>query len=114
MASSDEDPPKISQIPLLNDIVYDQDLPLRPPPKPRATRQTRDHNHGPDYDPDTMDLFDDVESPTDLRIEASRMVDELVDEYSEEILHRLREELTEQLTSLLGDLEQENRDPSKP
>lgn len=49
----------ISQIPLLKDVVFDVSLPLKTPVSPKRTRITRTiSEHGPDYDPDTLDLFD--------------------------------------------------------
>ncbi len=106
---------EISQIPLLNEIVFDSSLPLKPPPRPRTTStKLPPGDHGPDYDPGTLDLFETsgsrfqslVENQTEeeLRAGASRMIDELVEEYSAEIMQRLREELTEQLGTILEDL----------
>ena len=106
---------EISQIPLLNEIVFDSSLPLKPPPRPRRTSTKQPPgDHGPDYDPGTLDLFETpgsrlqslVENQTEeeLRAGASRMIDELVEEYSAEIMQRLRVELTEQLGSILEDL----------
>lgn len=110
MADQDDDKPQVSQIPLLNDIVYDNDLPLRPPPKPRKRRKKQDAR--PDYDPDTIDLFEDVVPPTDLRSEAEHLVSRVVDEYSREIISRLKEELTDQLHEILEDLaETDRKDP---
>jgi hypothetical protein len=113
--SQDTPGEKISQIPLLNEIVFDSTLPLKPPPQPRGsgTKQPAS-NHGPDYDPGTLDLFEDRDSVSQsstmndteqgLRAGASRMVDALIEEYSAEITQRLRMELTEQLDAILGDL----------
>ncbi|MCZ6501453.1 MAG: hypothetical protein O6945_02950 [Gammaproteobacteria bacterium] len=105
---------EISQIPLLNEIVFDSSLPLKPPPRPRRTsRKQPPGDHGPDYDPGTLDLFETpdshlqslVENQTEeFRADALRMIDELVEEYSAEITQRLRAELTEQLRSILDDL----------
>lgn len=89
-------------IPLLHDVVFDPDLPLRAPKPAPAPR-----DHGPDYDPDTIDLFDDaIEDPAqaELREGAERVIEDLVAEYSKEITDRLRSELTEQLDSILTDL----------
>ncbi|MDA0789877.1 MAG: hypothetical protein O2780_10520 [Proteobacteria bacterium] len=92
--NSDED-----GIPLLHDVVFDPAMPLRAP-----RRVAKDH--GPDYDPDTIDLFGDppIPSETALRQGAEKVVDDLVAEYSKEITDRLRNELTDQLNSILNDL----------
>ena len=105
--------PEISQIPLLNEIVFDSSLPLRPPTKRTRTDRT-DNDHGPDYDPDTLDLFEDpaarlqslVEKYTEeeLRAGADQMIENLVPEYSIEITRRLRDELSGQLKAILEDL----------
>lgn len=106
---------EISQIPLLQEFVFDSSLPLKPPPRPHRTSTKRPiGDHGPYYDPETLDLFEDRESRTqpsdeqhterELRAGSSRMIDDLVEEYSAEISRRLRRELTEQLGSILDDL----------
>ena len=106
---------EISQIPLLNDIVFDSSLPLKPPPRPRKpSKKQPPSDHGRDYDPGTLDLFETpgsrlqslVENHTEkeLRAGALRIVDELVEEYSAKITERLRAELTQQLGSILDDL----------
>ena len=110
--SQDAPQGEISQIPL-NEIVFDSSLPLKAPPRPRRTNTKQPTGaHGPDYDPDTLDLFENshlqslAENLTqeERRAGASRMIDELVDEYSVVITQRLRAELTEQLSSILADL----------
>ncbi len=115
---------EISQIPLLHEIVFDSSLPLKPPPRPRRTSTKQPPgDHGPDYDPGTLDLFETpasriqslVENQTEeeLRAGASRMIDELVEEYSAEITRHLRAELIEQLASILNDLTDNSRGESK-
>ncbi len=100
-------------IPLLHDVVFNPDMPLRAPePAPTA------RDHGPDYDPDTIDLFDNAtQDPAhaELREGAERMIEDLVAEYSKEITDRLRSELTEQLDAILTDLkpDQDKDDPGK-
>ena len=56
---SDADDDKDRQIPLLEDIVFDPSLPLKPPPKPKAKKPAA-KNFSKDYDPDTLDLFGDT------------------------------------------------------
>lgn len=125
----DDDDKKPSTIPLLHDMVYDQSLPLRPPKRPRRPKAEKPSTP-PGYDPDTIDLFGDVEPPLDVddldeeameefRDSAEQMIDDLVEEQppaceeheeKEEISQRLRSELTEQLTSILDDLAPQNSD----
>jgi hypothetical protein len=110
---------KTGQIPLLEDVVFNTELPF---PKPKATLP----NTEPlveENAPRPADLFggspdtaqtgplppDDMEG---LRRSTEQMVNELVAEYSQEIVKRLREDLT----SLLDEL-QENpsvTDPENP
>ena len=112
----EEDKPGITQIPLMEDLVYDSSLPLKPPRRPptKDVQPTR-INYSPNYDPDTIDLFEDGKGEPDIQLDdsiavelrqsADHLIDELVDEYSAEIGRRLRAELTEQLTSILDDLD---------
>ena len=112
---------RISQIPLLNDIIFDETLPLKAPPRPRRPKTSHGiQDHGPDYDPDTFDLFEspasglqsfaDGATEEELRSGADQLIDELVEEFSAEINRRLRVELTEQLHSILEDLNHKDRD----
>ena len=107
------DAPGISQIPLLNEIVFDTDMPL-PPPTIRTRTYRTDNEHGPDYDPDTLDLFEDPAArlqslvkkftEEELRAGADQMIENLVAEFSAEITRRLRDELGDQLKAILEDL----------
>ena len=108
----DEEKP-ITQIPLMSDMVFDETLPLRPPPKPLSEKPKARINYSPDYDPDTIDLFEDPDGlapeiddsvTEELRHTADQVIDELVDEYTAEVGKRLREELTAHLSSILEDL----------
>lgn len=105
--------PGISQIPLLNEIVFESGMPLEPPTIRTRTHQT-DNEHGPDYDPDTLDLFEDQAArlqslakkftEEELRAGADQMIENLVAEYSAEITRRLRDEFSDQLNAILEDL----------
>jgi hypothetical protein len=105
--------PGISQIPLLNEIVFDSGMPL-PPPTIRTRTYRTDNEHGPDYDPDTLDLFEDPAArlqslvkkftEEELRAGADQMIESLVAEFSAEITRRLRDELGDQLKAILEDL----------
>ncbi len=110
----DDEQKPVTQISLTNDMVFDENLPPRPPPRPRSGISKPRNNYSPDYDPDTIDLFEDVagltpninEAVTDeLRHNADDVIDNLVDEYTTEIGKRLREELATHLTSILEDLD---------
>ena len=99
----DKDKPEedAEDAPMLEDVVFDASLPLQPP---RRT-PIEEVDHGPDYDPDTLDLFDPVASAEEaLRLGAEQVINELVQEFSAEINARLRAELTLQLHSILEDL----------
>jgi len=92
-------------VPLITDMVFDESLPLKPPPKPSSGAPRR----GPDYDPDTIDLFgDNLEIneavAEELRNNADEVIETIVSEYTAEIEQRLREELTAQLGAILEDL----------
>jgi len=115
-----DDDKKPSTIPLLHDMVYDPSLPLRPPKRPSRPKAQKPSTP-PGYDPDTIDLFGDVDPHLDIedldeetmeefRDSAEQMIDDLVEEYTEEISQRLRSELTEQLTSILDDLGAQDSD----
>lgn len=54
----DEDNKPLMQTELLHDVVFDSSLPLRAPPRPTSSGKRR--GFSPDYDPDTIDLFDQV------------------------------------------------------
>lgn len=112
---------EFSQIPLLNEIVFDSSLPLKAPSSPkRPTPAQQDKDHGPDYDPDTLDLFEDSaarfqsfvndHAEEELRAGANQMIENLVEEYSAEITRRLREELNDQLQAILEDLNTSPKD----
>ena len=110
---------KTGQIPLLDDVVFNTELPF---PKPKVKRpkpeQVSDENA-----PRPTDLFGGSpetaqEGPLSpqyeardldgLRTSTEQMVDDLVAEYSQEIVKRLREELT----TLLDDLNENDKKPS--
>ncbi len=97
---------EVTQIPLLHDMVYDESLPLKPPPRPARVRARPARDHGPGYDPETRDLFEPPESPAEaeLRAGTEEIIESLVQEYSADLIDRLRAELTDQLHSILDDL----------
>jgi hypothetical protein len=102
--SPDDDASTEEGVPLLDDVVFDASLPLRAP----TSRPPSEAGHGPDYDPDTIDLFEDTEmakAEEELRIGAEKVIEDLVQEFSAEITGRLRSELTDQLKAILNDLD---------
>jgi hypothetical protein len=105
---------QVSQIPLIHDVIFDEKAPLKAPPRSRHLKKPVHSDHGPDYDPDTLDLFEEPASrlltyanehtKDELREDANQLIDDLVEEYSVQIAQQLREELTDQLHSILDDL----------
>ena len=83
------------QLALTTDKVTDESLSLEPPPRSSETR----HRYAPDYDPDTMDLFEGQYDCMDQTVN-----EELVREFSSEIEQRLRREMTTELAGILKDL----------
>ncbi len=128
MKDQEKDPPKeaeqggISQIPLLKDVVFDAAQPLKTPRSP-ARKKKPVGDHGPDYDPDTLDLFEEPSArflsyvndhtKDEVRDGAGQVINDLVDEYSLEITRLLRDELNEQLQSILQDLSDGSDNPSQ-
>lgn len=57
--------PGTSQIPLINDLIFDQSLPLRFPRKkaPATSKTIVEERIPPGYDPDTGDLFGELDKP---------------------------------------------------
>ena len=112
-STGEDSKPGAPRIPLLDEVVFDSEVPLQPP-----TLRTRvaeaDNKHGPDYDPDTRDLFEKPEArlqslvkkftEEELRAGADQMIENLVAEYSAEITRRLHDELNCQLKAILEDL----------
>lgn len=96
--------PEDKNVPLLNDVVFNADMPLRAP----RSKPESEAGHGPDYDPDTIDLFENPDiasAEEELRLGAEKVIKDLVQEFSTEITGRLRSELTQQLKSILDDLD---------
>ena len=119
---------KTGQIPLLDDVVFDTDLPF---PKPKLETPVR--KPIPDENPEPV-IEQNVPRPTDLfggsfetaqtgphapaygakdldklRSDTEQVVDHLVAEYSQEIVSRLKQELTSLLAEL-GEPETSNSD----
>lgn len=108
-----------AQIPLLDDVVFDTELPF---PKPQA--RPRRKPAADENAPRATDLFggspetaqagplsnhyeaEDVDETTrQVRTSTDRVVEHLVAEYSHEIVERLRDELT----AVLDDLKQDQK-----
>ena len=112
-STGEDSKPGTPKIPLLDEIVFDSGLPPQIPTLGTETSGA-DNEHGPDYDSDTLDLFEKpgarlqslVKKFTEeeLRAGADQMIENLVAEYSAEITRRLRDELSGQLKTILEDL----------
>ena len=81
---------EVAQIPLIEDIIFDEKAPLKAPPRPRRLKNPTPNDHGPDYDPDTLDLFEEPTSKLlsyanehtkeELRTDGNEIVNNLVEE----------------------------------
>lgn len=109
----DEENKETIQIPLIDDLVFDESLALRPPPKPKRKAAARKATYSPHSDPDTIDLFGDVdvESADDLDdipdFETTLEATLDVEPVEPEIIrpnNELREELTRELDGILETL----------
>ncbi len=124
---------RTGQIPLLDDVVLDTELPFPKPKLPNKAQtaesealesETPESKNEPLPVPRPTDLFGgspgtaqsgplassyDARDLDKLREDTEQMVDHLVAEYSKEIVSRLKQELNQELTSLLDDL----NDPEK-
>ena len=56
----DEENKETIQIPLIDDLVFDESLALRPPKKSKPRTPGKKATYSPHSDPDTIDLFGDV------------------------------------------------------
>ena len=117
-ADSSDD--KVSQIPLIQNIIFDEQAPLKAPARPRRLKNPIHDDHGADYDPNTLDLFGEPSSKLlsyandhteeEIRTSGDQLVDDLVEEYTVQIADQLRVELTDQLHSILNDLDEPEAD----
>ena len=104
----DESKPGVTQIPLIHDLVFDASLPLKPPGM--ASKPSRKAGlYPPGYDPDTVDLFEDIVDGVELADEDDRDLREPdlpedADNPKIEIEENLREELSNELGSILEHL----------
>lgn len=120
---NDEKTPQTGQIPLLDDVVFNTELPFPKPRKSRPNRSAKDSTP-PENTPRPTDLFGgsaetaqtgphspdyEAKDLDELRANSEEMVDHLVAEYSQEIVSRLKKELS----SLLDDLDEHEKDPDQ-
>ena len=117
-AASSESPSKNGQIPLLDDVVFNTELPFPKPKPPARQKPLHDENA-----PRATDLFGgspetaqsgplsnhddsvDIDKITQqVKDRTDRVVDSIVAEYSHEIIERLRNELTAVLEDLRPEL----------
>jgi hypothetical protein len=104
----DENKPGVTQIPLIQDLVFDPSLPLKPPGK-RSHRSQKSGSYPPGYDPETVDLFEDIIDPVELADEDGRdtQAPDLTQETGNpksEIEENLRVELSDELGTILKHL----------
>ena len=109
----DEENKETIQIPLIDDLVFDESLALRPPPKPKRKTTARKAAYSPHSDPDTIDLFGDVDVEPeddfddipdfDTTLEATLDVEPAQPENARHDT-TLREELTRELDGILETL----------
>ena len=66
---NDENKPGVTQIPLIHDLAFDPSRPLKPSGKRPRSSQSPSKKTGPyppGYDPDTVDLFQDIVDPVEF------------------------------------------------
>ena len=88
------------QTPLNPNVVFDESLPLKGPVRFSETQ----HRYAPDYDPDTIDLFEDQYDYMDQTVSK-----ELDGQYKPEVEQSLRLELISELIDVLKDLQHQDR-----
>ena len=62
----DKNKPGVTQVPLISDLALDLSLPLKPPGKgsrPSQSPARKSGSYPPGYDPNTVDLFEDIVDP---------------------------------------------------
>jgi hypothetical protein len=112
----DENKPGITQTQLIQDLVFDPSLPLKPPgkrsglyQKPSQSPSRKSGPYPPGYDPETVDLFEDIVDPVELADEDDRdtQVPDLTQETGNpesEIEENLRVEVSDELGTILEHL----------
>ena len=111
----EEDNKETIQIPLIDDLVFDESLALRPPKKSKPKPQSKKATYSPHSDPDTIDLFGDVSADSheddvegeipdfDTTFDSILDVDPVVPEQESDNT-ALRDELTTELHGILETL----------
>ena len=129
MDPDENEPGGVTQIPLIEDLVYNRSRPLQPPKKKVAGKK-RGH-YPPGYDPDTQDLFGGLPEPVDELAEspgdhsADTSAEEPIDTaptlrqnkqhqnqqpHNKEPQDTLTQEMTSQLADILQDLSDNSQD----
>ena len=98
----DDDNKHVTQTELLRDVIFDDSMALRPPPRPK--KPARPRPYAPDYDPDTIDLFGDINEAE------TNPADETDDTPNEPAEPLLSDDLRREITSDLGDILQQLKD----
>lgn len=111
----DENKSGVTQIPLIQDLVFDPSQPLKPPDKrskPSQNPSRKSGSYPPGYDPDTADLFEDIVGPADP-VEAMDVPDTREPDLTQEagnpkseIEENLRAELSDELDAILAHLKE--------
>jgi hypothetical protein len=108
----EENKPGVTQIPLIHDLAFDSAQPLKPPGKASKPFQKLTRKSGPyspGYDPDTVDLFEDIIDPVEpededvLDISYPDLTQEAANQKGE-LEEDLRAELSDELGSILEHL----------
>ena len=102
----------VTQIPLIHDLVFDPSQPLKPPGKrsrPSMSPSRKAGPYPPGYDPDTVDLFEDIVDPIEPADRDARDIREpdLAQEagnLESQIEENLRAELSDELGTILEHL----------
>ena len=107
-----ENKPGVTQIPLIHDLAFDPSQPLKPPGKrsrPSPSPSRKSGPYPPGYDPDTVDLFEDIVDQIEPVDEDARDTQEPdlaqeADTAISEIEENLRAELSDELGTILEHL----------
>ena len=97
--------PSVHQIPLLNDLMPSPRAKItrKKGPSPSIANQTKITSRDPDYDPDSLDLFQEVfatlitqpEQTTLIEAEVKRLASEYRDQFVSQLSKNLVNDLTE-------------------
>ena len=109
---NDENKPGVTQIPLIHDLAFDPLRPLKPSGKGPRSSQSPSKKTGPyppGYDPDTVDLFQDIVDPVEFANEDAPDAQEpdvaqKAGNPTTKLDENLRAELSDELSTILEHL----------